>query len=601
MTKFLNISTLIDLLAVDNVIGIDQKKFFLQNFNSQQKKLQQRMRLEAKNKGSKIKAGALNVSIPDVIVSIGAMLGENAPNLTEESVMITIAKYAGLEYKKIDPLKLDVNKITKIFPRAFARNHTVIPVDITNDTVMIAVADPFDMVMLDSLKKVTTLKINMVVSAKTDIMKTITEFYGFRSSVIAAEKELTGSFDIQNLEQYIKIKDVSDIESTDQHIINAVDYMFHYAFEQRASDIHIEPKRDHSETRIRIDGVLHKLHTVPRAVHNAIVSRIKTLARMDIAEKRRPQDGRIKTAHQGREVELRVSTLPVVFGEKVVMRIFDPEILMQDLQELGFTTSEYKLFESFITQPHGIILVTGPTGSGKTTTLYSALKKISTEANNVTTIEDPIEMVCEEFNQIAVQPSVGLTFSTALRTILRQDPDIIMVGEIRDLETAQNAIQSALTGHLVLSTLHTNDAASSITRLIDMGVEPFLISSTLTGVMAQRLVRTICPSCIFARPMTDVEQASLRIKSKTGKPITVKQGEGCVKCRHTGYRGRTGIYEILDVSDEIKKHIALKEDATVIKKAARKLGMSTLRESGIRKLLAGVTTVEEVIRVTSMG
>ncbi len=598
MPKILNASTVVDILINEGVISTELAQFVLQRFELQKKKLLKDRLLRAKSRKTRI-PGAHEVSTPEVIASLKLKIENSNDPLSEEIIMKAIAHHANLEYRKIDPLKLDVNKVTRIFPRAFARKYIVLPLEVNDTTVTVAVADPYNMELLDSYKKATSLRVNMVISTKTDILKTITEFYGFRSSVVAAEKELTSSYDIQNLEQYIKIKDITDIESTDQHIINAVDYLFHYAFEQKASDIHLEPKRTHSITRIRIDGILHKTYTVPMPVHKAMVSRIKTLSRMDIAEKRRPQDGRIKTNHNDREVELRVSTLPVAFGEKVVMRIFDPDILTQNLKELGFTDEEYKLFDSFITQPNGIILVTGPTGSGKTTTLYSALKKISTEENNVTTIEDPIEMVCEEFNQIAVQASVNLTFANALRTILRQDPDIIMIGEIRDIETAQNAIQSALTGHLVLSTLHTNDAPSSITRLMDMGVEPFLISSTIIGVMAQRLVRKICPHCVFKRKLNEVELEALNIRSKTGGDIMVKEGAGCVQCRKTGYMGRTGIYEILDVDLKVKKLINRKADSSLIKAEARKAGMSTLRESGIRKLLAGITSVDEIIRVTS--
>jgi general secretion pathway protein E len=598
MANILNAEKITDILLEKGIISEEEKQFILKNFSVREKKLFQERLIASRTSKAK-KVVSEEVSAPEVIASLKMKVGQNKKELTEEVIMKAFADYAGLEYKKIDPLKLDVHKITKIFTRAFARQHIALPLEVTDDAVTVALTDPYNMNTMDGIKKVTNLKINLVISTKTDILKTITEFYGFRSSVVAAEKELHTSYDIQNLEQYIKIQDVSEIESTDQHIINAVDYLLHYAFEQRASDIHIEPKKQDSITRIRIDGVLHNLHRVPKLVHNAIVSRIKTLSRMDIAEKRRPQDGRIKTDHQGREVELRVSTLPVAFGEKVVMRIFDPEILMQDLKELGFTDKEYNLFNSFITQPHGIILVTGPTGSGKTTTLYSALKKISTEEKNITTIEDPIEMICEEFNQIAVMPSVDLTFAKSLRTILRQDPDIIMVGEIRDLETAQNAIQSALTGHLVLSTLHTNDAASSITRLIDMGVEPFLISSTVLGIMAQRLVRKVCPHCVFERKMTEDEISSLNVKFKSKKDIVVKEGAGCIQCRKTGYKGRTGIYEILRIDSNIKLLINDKSDASIIKKEARKKGMSTLRESAIKKLLKGETTVAEIIRVTS--
>ena len=346
--------------------------------------------------------------------------------------------------------------------------------------------------------------------------------------------------------------------------------------------------------------MLHDIQTIPKIVHAAIVSRIKMLSRLDIAEKRRPQDGRIKTTRAGKEIELRVSTLPVAFGEKVVMRIFDPDVLMQDLSGLGFYPDETVVFNEFITRPHGIILVTGPTGSGKTTTLYSALKSIATPEVNIITIEDPIEMVLEEFNQIAVQPKIGIDFANALRHILRQDPDVIMVGEIRDVETAQNAIQAALTGHLVFSTLHTNDASTSITRLVDLGVERFLISSTLIGAMAQRLVRKICTQCITERTLSTEEAASLRLTVPPGKKIKVKEGQGCHECRGTGYLGRCGIFEILPIDESIKHLIVEGRDAPEIKREAVKNGMRTLRQSALRKLAEGITTFEEVVRVTGL-
>ncbi|RMD60373.1 MAG: type II/IV secretion system protein, partial [Nitrospirae bacterium] len=367
---------------------------------------------------------------------------------------------------------------------------------------------------------------------------------------------------------------------------------------QRASDIHIEPKRDYSMIRFRIDGVLHNINRIPKNVHPALISRIKTLARLDIAEKRRPQDGRIKTVQEGREVELRISTLPTAFGEKVVIRIFDPEVLIQDLDELGFPKRELELFKHFLSFTHGLILVTGPTGSGKTTTLYSALKTLSTTEVNVTTIEDPIEMVYEGFNQTSVQPQIGITFATALRTLLRQDPDIIMVGEIRDRETAENAIQASLTGHLVLSTLHTNDAPTSITRLLDLGLPPFLINPSLIGVVAQRLVRRICKNCAVTYKLSYEECRLLSIDYNRMKNIGVKKGIGCPECRGTGYYGRTGIFEILEMTETIRELVDRRAPPSLIREAARKEGMVVLREAAIDKMIKGITTIEEVIRVT---
>jgi general secretion pathway protein E len=407
--------------------------------------------------------------------------------------------------------------------------------------------------------------------------------------------------DLGNLEQLVQLKAMDELEATDKHVVNAVEYMLHYAFDQRASDIHIEPKREQSQVRVRIDGVLHNVTTLPKVVHAAVVSRIKMLARMDIAEKRKPQDGRIKTGKGEQETELRVSTLPVAFGEKVVIRIFDPTLLLQDLSSLGFYPSEYKLYESFVSRPDGMILVTGPTGSGKTTTLYSSLKYLAGPDVNIVSIEDPIEMVVEEFNQVAVHNRIGITFASTLRTILRQDPDIIMVGEVRDAETAANAVQAALTGHLVFATLHTNDSPSAVGRMLDLEVEPFLLSSTLVGVAAQRLVRMICQHCKKKTFLTPDQINTLRMKmpEKSEKKLPVYYGEGCPACRGTGYYGRTAIYEVMPVSQKIVRLINERADTKEIMKVARLDGMLTLRETAIKKLAQGVTTFEEVVRVTA--
>ena len=426
-------------------------------------------------------------------------------------------------------------------------------------------------------------------------MKILEEFFGFQASVRAAQVEMGLSSELSNLEQLFKMRGRDEIESSDQHIISAVEFLLKYAFDSRASDIHIEPKRTKSMIRFRVDGVLHNIHTVPMNLHPAIVSRLKLLSRLDVAEKRRPQDGRIKTQHLAKDIELRVSTLPVAFGEKVVIRIFDPEILMQKLDQIGFYEREYRLYSTFINKPNGIVLVTGPTGSGKTTTLYSSLKTISSPEINIVTIEDPIEMVMEDFNQVGVQPAIGVTFATVLRNILRQDPDVLMVGEIRDQETADNAVQAALTGHLVLSTLHTNDAPSSITRLLDIGVQAFLIKSTVNGIIAQRLLRSICQECKYERQLTDQEIVYLGLPKQ---PYTVSEGKGCDACRGTGYKGRTGIFEVLDFTERLKEKITDRTDMAEIYAIARADGMVTLRELAIRKMLEGQTTFSEIVSVT---
>jgi general secretion pathway protein E len=512
-----------------------------------------------------------------------------------------IAEDAHLPFFKIDALKLDVQMIESKISRPFARKHRMIPVAIKDGQLVVAVVNPFDRIAIDAYRPMAKQELELVVAAESDVMGVINEQYGFRASVTKAERDLSkGAIDLGNLEQYIKLKSGSEIETSDAHIVNAVDFLLQHAYDSRASDIHIEPKREAATIRFRIDGVLHEIQRVPKLVNLAITSRLKTMCRMDIAEKRRPQDGRIKTEHNGQEIELRVSTLPTAFGEKVVMRIFDPEVMIQELAGLGFYDDELKTFADWIQRPHGIILVTGPTGSGKTVTLYSALKSLASPEINITTIEDPIEMVHDEFNQTAVQNKIGITFASALRTILRQDPDIIMVGEIRDGETAQNAVQAALTGHLVFSTLHTNDASTSITRLVDLGIQPFLISSTLIGAMAQRLVRRICDDCKRNRPLTIEEAAMLNLQAPAGKRIIVKEGAGCIRCRNTGYFGRTGIFEILPVDNAIRDLIDRGEDFLKIKEMAIKRGMRTLRQSALRKLAEGITSFEEVVRVTGI-
>jgi general secretion pathway protein E len=512
-----------------------------------------------------------------------------------------IAEDAHLPFFKIDPLRLDVQMIESRISRPFARKHKMVPVAIRDGKLVVAMVNPFDYVAIDAYRPMAKAEVDLVVSAESDVMGVINEQYGFRASVTKAERGLSkGAIDLGNLEQYIKLKSGSEIETSDAHIVNAVDFLLQHAYDSRASDIHIEPKREHANIRFRIDGVLHEIQRVPKLVNMAITSRLKTMCRMDIAEKRRPQDGRIKTEHNGQEIELRVSTLPTAFGEKMVMRIFDPEVMIKELSGLGFYDDELKTFADWIKRPHGIILVTGPTGSGKTVTLYSALKSLASPEINITTIEDPIEMVHDEFNQTSVQNKVGITFASALRTILRQDPDIIMVGEIRDGETAQNAVQAALTGHLVFSTLHTNDASTSVTRLVDLGIQPFLISSTLIGTMAQRLVRRICEDCKTNRPLTIEEAAMLNLQAPTGKRIIVKEGAGCIRCRNTGYYGRTGIFEILPIDNAIRDLIERGEDFLKIKDMAIKRGMRTLRQSALRKLAEGVTSFEEVVRVTGI-
>jgi general secretion pathway protein E len=459
--------------------------------------------------------------------------------------------------------------------------------------------------VLEDIERVNQVKIRTCLSTKSDIKKILAEFFGFQRSISAAEDQFGSpvagaSIDIGNLEQYVRLASAQELSSTDQHIKVAVNHLFSYAMDQRASDIHVEPKRDACMIRFRIDGVLHTIYKLPKAVHSAITSRIKSLARLDIAEKRRPQDGRIKIGggESGKEAEIRVSTVPVAFGEKSVLRLLDPDVIFQDIGQLGFSRRDQVVYNSFMSSPHGIVLVTGPTGSGKSTTLYSTLKKLATPDKNILTVEDPVEMVHEEFNQIAVQTAIDVTFATILRNILRQDPDIIMIGEIRDLETAKYAVQAALTGHLVFSTLHTNDAVSSIIRLEDLGLEPFLIGSTLLGALAQRLVRRICPNC-----KESYEESALELK-KAGFPVSGEEtielfrGKGCRQCRNTGYAGRMGVFEVFPLSTKLKKLVSARAHNTDLKEAAIREGMTTLREDAWQKVKQGTTTVEEALRIT---
>lgn len=537
----------------------------------------------------------------DLITKLGLQSEANGNLPIDEHVIgDAIAREAKLNRVRIDPLALDANLIEKQISRPFARRHRMIPLAIENNRLRVALANPFDMEGVDAYRRMAGRDLELVVASEPEILKALTEFYGLRQSMKKAERDLSTGIDLGNLEQLVRMKNEAEIESSDQHVVNAVEYMLQHAYDQRASDIHVEPRREESQIRFRIDGILHDIQSIPRVVHAAVVSRIKAMARLDIAEKRKPQDGRIKTVRHNEEIELRVSTLPVAFGEKVVMRIFDPGVLLQDLEGLGFYPEELGLFADFISRPHGIILVTGPTGSGKTTTLYSALKTIASREQNITTIEDPIELVYDIFNQTAINPKIGITFSSALRSILRQDPDIIMVGEIRDPETAQYAIQAAMTGHLVFATLHTNDAASSISRLGDLGIEKFMISSTLIGAMAQRLVRRICQNCKTERFLAQDEADSLNLTVPEGKRIKVYEGEGCFECRLTGYRGRSGIFEILEIDEKVKELINEEADVQTIKREAVRRGMKTLRQSALRKLADGETTFEEVLRVTAL-
>lgn len=587
------------LLVRDKLLSVEKAKDILRQQNGLLQKLEKmRERKYANTPDARRIHNPLN--IVDAVISLNLKRLDNPSlPLDEETIYKAIAKEWKVPFYKLDPLKLDLNVVTSTIPRTFALNHMVLPIEISDGVLTVATLDPFNLEVLDNIAAASQLKVQTALSSKSDIIKLINEFFGFKSSIVAAEGQFGGlGVDLGNLEQYVRLRSADELPSNDQHIVNAVDHLFIYAFDQKASDIHIEPKREQTLVRMRIDGVLHTVYKLPKAVHSAIISRIKNLSRMDMAEKRRPQDGRIKTDKGDVEVEIRVSTIPVAFGEKVVMRIMDPDILFRDLDTLGFSPLDLERYQGIIDMPHGIILVCGPTGSGKSTTLYSTLNRINKPTINITTIEEPIEMVHESFNQIAVQNQIGVTFGSILRNILRQDPDVIMVGEMRDLETAENAIQAALTGHLVLSTLHTNDAAGSIMRLLDLGVPFFLIQATLVGILAQRLVRKNCNYCqeTFSMPTDELRELGIDV-GRSGS-VELVLGKGCEKCRGTGYLGRTCIVEMMPFSESIRKLTGSGADVDAIRSKAREEGMRTLRESAIEKLLNGVTTYQEVLRVT---
>lgn len=602
--SFLNSEKLLDLLSEEKLLTGKQRELVL-------KELERKRRLFLRKHGGrrrddKRKFDKGMPDLLDVLVSLRLEIQGNTTRiLTEELIMRAVSLKKKIPFKKLDPLKLDMEIVTKTIPRSFAVNHMILPVDIRDGVLEVVSCEPDNQTVLEDIERVNQVKVRRLLSTRSDISKMLAEFFGFQRSISAAEVQFGapgtgGSVDIGNLEQYVRLSSSQELSSSDQHIKAVVNHLFYYALDQRASDIHIEPKRDSCVVRFRIDGALHAIYTLPKAVHSAITSRVKTLARLDIAEKRRPQDGRIKVGQEDGEsdVEVRVSTVPVAFGEKIVLRILDPEVMFQDLNELGFSRRDAVVYNSFSSAPHGLVFVTGPTGSGKSTTLYSTLKKIATPDKNIVTIEDPVEMVYEEFNQIAVQTQIGVTFSSILRNILRQDPDIIMIGEIRDLETATYATQAALTGHLVFSTLHTNDAVASIIRLEDLGMEPFLIGSTMLGSLAQRLVRRICPQCAEPYHVDAAELERMGFPMTEKGPVELKRGKGCHHCRKTGYFGRSAIFEIFPMSEQMRKQVMVKANVDDLRRIAIREGMTTLREDAWSKVKQGVTTLEEALRVT---
>jgi len=519
--------------------------------------------------------------------------------MTTEYLTEWLAGHVNLPYFHIDPLQLNFSSISNVISKAYAERLKILPVKANKQEVTIATAEPFLVDWVIDLERALNLQINRVLANPVEINRYLPEVYNLAKSVQMANEAKAGQvIGVQNLEQLVELGKNKNLDANEQHVVNIVDWLFKYAFEQRASDIHLEPRRGIGVVRFRIDGVLHQVYQLPANISNAITSRIKLLGRMDMVEKRRPQDGRIKTrTTEGKEIELRLSTMPTAFGEKLVMRVFDPEILVKDFTALGFAPEQTEIWNDWTSQPNGIILVTGPTGSGKTTTLYSTLKQLATPEVNVCTVEDPIEMIEPSFNQMQVQQNIDLGFADGVRTLLRQDPDIIMIGEIRDIKTAEMAIQAALTGHLVLSTLHTNDAPSTITRLLELGVPAYLINSTLLGVMAQRLVRTLCPQCKKPGDISEDLWKEMTAPWHPPKPAQIHHAQGCLECRMTGYRGRMGIYEMLPVNLDIKKLITANTDPEQLKSLAYREGMKSLRSNGADKVAEGLTTPAEILRV----
>ena len=519
--------------------------------------------------------------------------------LDVEALTQWLADRAGLPYQHIDPLRVDFTRVVEVMTSAYATGNSILPLQLTPAEVVVATCEPFVDGWLREIEQIMRRPVRRVVSNPLDVARYTTEFYKLAQSVRNAARTGTPSI-VSSFEQLVELG--SKVEANDAHVVHIVDWILQYAFDQRASDIHMEPKREQGVVRFRIDGVLHQVYQVPLGVMSAMTSRIKLLGRMDVVEKRRPQDGRIKTKvasgpTAGREVEIRLSSLPTAYGEKLVLRLFDPEVVVRSYAELGFGERDARAWDAIIRRPSGIVLVTGPTGSGKTTTLYSTLKQLATDEVNVSTVEDPIEMVDPALNQMQVQHGIDLGFADGLRALMRQDPDIIMVGEIRDRETADMAVQAALTGHLVFSTLHTNDAASSIARLLELGVPSYLVHATLVAVLAQRLVRTLCPHCREEAPAPPAEAWNELVAPwRSPPPARIYRPVGCLECRRTGYLGRTGLVELLQMSGAMQALLARGADIPTLRAQAARDGLRSMRVCGAEKVAAGLTTIEEVMR-----
>jgi len=536
------------------------------------------------------------------LVRLGSVSMQRASDhkpLDVEMLTQWLAQRTGLNYLRIDPLKVEVSKVADAMGAVYAERHRILTVAVTSSEITVATSEPFQTDWVAEVERQSRRTVRRVLSNPQEIQRFTAEFYALAKSVRNAGK--TGASSSASFEQLVELGNANkQLDANDQGVVQVVDWLWQYAFDQRASDIHLEPRRDQGVIRFRIDGLLHTVYQMPMGVLNAMTARIKLLGRMDVIERRRPQDGRIKTRNpRGDEVEMRLSTLPTAFGEKTVMRIFDPDTTVKDLDALGFSAHDAQRWEGLVKRPHGIILVTGPTGSGKTTTLYSTLKRVATESVNVSTVEDPIEMIEPTFNQTQVQVQLDFGFPQGLRALMRQDPDIIMVGEIRDQETAEMAVQAALTGHLVFSTLHTNDAPSAVTRLMELGIPSYLINATLLGVLAQRLVRTLCTHCRVRDTAATREAMDLAIKPwKVSGGFKVYKPVGCVECRMTGFQGRMGLYELLEVTEAFKARVTNEPGIDALKRQAVADGMRPLRLAGALRVAEGQTVFDEVLLST---
>jgi len=577
--KVCNLEGILELLVAQNIVEQEKASMVLSLVSAQDRKSLHPIEIIARRQW-------VNQSNPEQL-------------LTLDMLTNWLAEESGLARYHFDPLNMDVGSCTSIISYAYASRFGILPVKVTDSEIVIAVSNPFQFEWMDEIDRIVNRPISTVLANPEELKSYALEFYSIsRAMDNAGANQNDSANSLQNLEQLIQLGKVGSVDADDQHIVSIVDWLMQYAFTQRASDIHIEPRREQGNVRFRIDGVLHQVYEIPANITAAVTSRIKIMGRLDVAEKRKPQDGRIKTrSPDGAEIELRLSSMPTAFGEKLVLRIFDPEVLVKNFSALGLEKRESETWNQMISRPFGIILVTGPTGSGKTTTLYTSLKHLARPEVNVCTIEDPIELVEPSFNQMQVQHNIDLDFASGVKTLLRQDPDIIMVGEIRDRETAEMAVQAALTGHLVLSTLHTNDAPSAIARLTEIGVPPYLISATLIGVVAQRLVRTLCPHCKQSGSFDKHEWDALIKPWKTAAPEKISHAEGCLECRQTGFKGRVGIYEMMPINDTLKEEINQNFDLVRLRKAAIKQGMKPLNLAGAQKVAKGITTIEEVLKV----